>query len=766
MSVEKQEWGGAMGRILMGMGATLLSWCLCCWVCAVVFALPAGRVYEMVSPVYKGGYGVVGESASIAPDGESVSYNSLGGFAGILAGAGTGANAYLASRTTAGWSTVGLQPPFGSPVDFSSTMEYSLGNGTPAANAGRQQNTGTVDEILLHRNGAANTAASWEPVASLTRSDEEPLQAIVEGASGDLCHIFVGHTDGALLSVASQTSGQSYEVTRGCGSERPSVRLIALNNAEKEEVLNLSGCKSEMELGVGPVLTNQGAGEESKFNAIAAEGREVFFSSIVEKKGAVSCGSSADVQLFVRLNGQRTVEVSKPLGEACLEVPCRPGTTKRASAYFKGASEDGSRVFFTTTAPLTGDAEDQSSNLFMASIGCAQGAPGCQLAQEQVTSLTQVSHDTIGGQGAEVQGVVRVAPDGSRVYFVARGVLSEGVNAEGGAPLEGADNLYVYDSERQRMSFIADLCSGPRFSGVVRDPQCPRDLEANNGTRTDARLWGALPEAQSAGEHARFLVFSSYAQLVASDIDNAKDIYRYDSETGSLERVSVGEDGYAGEGNGEDSAAEPSGADATIRVGHVGGDAHVFEQQELRTRAITADGSTIVFLSNGALSPQATNGLTNVYEWHEGSVSLISSGNADQPDRDAVITPSGRDLFFTTSQGLVAQDRDGALDIYDARVDGGFPAAPAAEEPCVSDGCPGPLSNPAPLLVPGSVAQAPGENLSAPVKATPKKLTLAQELARALKACTKKSKSKRAACRRSARKKYAKAAKSAGGGRG
>jgi hypothetical protein len=42
-----------------------------------------------------------------------------------------------------------------------------------------------------------------------------------------------------------------------------------------------------------------------------------------------------------------------------------------------------------------------------------------------------------------------------------------------------------------------------------------------------------------------------------------------------------------------------------------------------------------------------------------------------------------------------------------------------------------------------------------PAKVTPKKLTRAQQLARALKACAKKPKSKRAACRRSAHKKYA-----------
>ena len=151
------------------------------------------------------------------------------------------------------------------------------------------------------------------------------------------------------------------------------------------------------------------------------------------------------------------------------EVPC-DGSLGRASAYFKGASEDGSKVFFTTEAPLTESEgvgcgliceQPQGNDLYMASIGCPAGESGCEAAQREVTSLVQVSHDAVPEQAAEVQGVVNIAQDGSRVYFVARGVLSEGANAEGHAPVDGADNLYVYDSVSGQTAFVADLCSGP-----------------------------------------------------------------------------------------------------------------------------------------------------------------------------------------------------------------------------------------------------------------------------------------------------------------
>ena len=122
-----------------------------------------------------------------------------------------------------------------------------------------------------------------------------------------------------------------------------------------------------------------------------------------------------------------------------------------------------------------------------------------------------------------------------------------------------------------------------------------------------------------------------------------------------------------------------------------------------------------MFESAEPLSPAAVNGLFNVYEWRleagetgEGVVSLVSSGSALTDDRHAVITPSGWDLFLMTSAQLVPQDKDENIDIYDARIGGGFPSLPVEPEPCSGDACQAPFINPAPLLVPGSVVQAPG----------------------------------------------------------
>ena len=70
----------------------------------------------------------------------------------------------------------------------------------------------------------------------------------------------------------------------------------------------------------------------------------------------------------------------------------------------------------------------------------------------------------------------------------------------------------------------------------------------------------------------------------------------------------------------------------------------------------------------------------NVYEYREGRVYLISDGHdtGQVYSEDSTvglegITPSGEDVLFRTADPLVAQDTDTQVDIYDGRVDGGFP---------------------------------------------------------------------------------------------
>lgn len=726
-------------RLLVGLAPSLL---LCVLACGLSFAsapamaagacpneqireeqgstlLPDCRAYEMISPPYKGGFGAT-KIQGVSPDGESVAFFSAGAFGG--APSGFTPVDYVTFRGSSGWLTSPEMAPAGvlpisDGLDMSSTLSEEVMLGEPGPATELASKKGSESEFVVHPTASPDVAADWlpagPPLVDLVTPKEQASTYL--GASADLCHLFVEPAMGVETQWLREPglhpgSLHPYEVNRGCGGEPAALRFVGQNN--KGKVLNPS-CNETVGGATGLIVNGH---KESTFNDIAERGGEVFFMAPV-------AGCTGGDQLFVRLGGERTLEVSRPLSPACGEVPCA-GAESRAGAEFVGASRDGSRVFFRTVAPLTGEGE--ADELYMARIGCASGeGEACEPGETRgmkVTGLVRVSRDPHAGEASELRGVVNMAPDGSRVYFVAGGVLSQSPNVEGGMPLRGADNLYVYEpvpghEGEDQTVFVADLCSGPEASGSVEDLRCPADLNEQVGGRNDRALWevNGWWGGQTAGLGGGFLAFSTYAHLTGDDTALSAQVYRYDAQTGRLNRVSLGEDGYDADGNGPLNASIPNAVNQTSRV---------LEEYGMSDRAVSEDGSRILFRSAEPLSPRAINHLSNVYEWREGpgggegSVSLISSGDSTAPVEDAVISPEGRDIFFVTSQGLLPQDTDGAPDVYDARAGGGFPPAAAREEECSGDGCQGPLTNPAPLLIPGSVSQAPGGNFAPAVSTT------------------------------------------------
>lgn len=256
-------------------------------------------------------------------------------------------------------------------------------------------------------------------------------------------------------------------------------------------------------------------------------------------------------------------------------------------------------------------------------------ANGCE-------QLTQVSGTA---SGADVDRVTAISDDGSRVYFVAKGALADNVGVGDVGPTPGGSNLYLWERDAAHPSgqtkFVAGLTAGNDLAQVQLTPD------------------------------GRYLVFTTTNKLVTSgsgaDGDSARDVYRYDAELKVMARVSTTVSG--------------SGGDSTFdaNLGGVLG----------RLAPISEDGSSIVFETGEALSPSDTNSVSDVYLWHEGRVSLISAGGGSA----LWISPSGRDVFFTTNVPLVASDGDVNGDIYDARVDGGFNLA--TSEPCSGPECRG-----------------------------------------------------------------------------
>jgi hypothetical protein len=83
----------------------------------------------------------------------------------------------------------------------------------------------------------------------------------------------------------------------------------------------------------------------------------------------------------------------------------------------------------------------------------------------------------------------------------------------------------------------------------------------------------------------------------------------------------------------------------------------------------------------------------DAYEWKQnGSLHLLSTGRSGADDSSfGNASPSGDDAFFLTRDRLVSSDQDDAVDMYDARVNGGFPGEPA---PCEGAECKSETSGP------------------------------------------------------------------------
>ena len=144
-------------------------------------------------------------------------------------------------------------------------------------------------------------------------------------------------------------------------------------------------------------------------------------------------------------------------------------------------------------------------------------------------------------------------------------------------------------------------------------------------------------------------------------------------------------------------------------------------------RPISENGEYVFFDTAESLLPQDTNSKIDVYEWHDGTISLITSGqdSADSffldssPYVNAVgETVEGGNVFFGTHARLVPQDTDSAGDLYDARIGGGFKLSEESGQ-CEGDACQNPPAAPVDLSPASLTFTGPG-NVMGVEKSKPK----------------------------------------------
>lgn len=138
---------------------------------------------------------------------------------------------------------------------------------------------------------------------------------------------------------------------------------------------------------------------------------------------------------------------------------------------------------------------------------------------------------------------------------------------------------------------------------------------------------------------------------------------------------------------------------------------------------MSADGSFVALGTREPLTPQDDiNGSDDVYEWHNGALRLVTDGTTEFPEGGFGV-PSVKDvsddgstiLYSAPEPGLTGYERDGLVNLYVARVGGGFPR-PAVPTHCSEEACQGPLVPPPPERVPGSALAEGRGNVPSNVK--------------------------------------------------
>ncbi len=710
--------------------------------------LPDCRAYELVSPPYKEGAFISGVFA-ISTEGQGLIASSLGAFPGsegeVLEGDGLGQGAnqlgatYLFSRSPEGWTTAPLTPPssvfrsnglFDATPDLNRTL-WELGRhrvlspGAPTeeeqCEAGQQtQPEGVTDFYLEQPSGNPADPHQFTEIGPPT-PDPCTVNATgysYLGASAELTHVLFTVEESALRWPFDETMSGASTVYEYVGTQaqgeacEPGLTtapvLVGVEGGHCSRAL-ISRCGTR--LGSSAVLGSQTAeaGNGSMYNAISTSGARIYFTAVGEDDN--SCGASqpqAD-ELFLR---EETSE-GLPATTHTVPISCQQAAPC-ADANFEGASEDGSRVFFTSTQRLAeGASEDNTAGDSAVAVGsgneakgCVQttGAGGCNLYEDELVgtgaSLTQhLVAVSAGSTEPQVQGVARISMDGSHVYFVAKGVLTE-ANREGYSPQAGSENLYV--SSAGHTAFIATL------------------------SPADNRLWRRMDDRPvHASRDGSLLAFTSKADLTHEDTTPGRDqVFLYDARAESLVRASVGEGGYNNNNN------TPTQDDEIVNGPF---SSYHYSRNDSPTEAVNVlvpqDGA-VLFTSADALTPQALNAqvnslgepVPNVYEYRAGHVYLISDGHdtstidGNSGARLLGSDGSGEDVFLTTSDSLIGQDTDTQQDIYDARVEGGFPGSLEAQG-CQGESCHGALGMTPALATPGSVSQS--AEASFPLPPTP-----------------------------------------------
>ena len=671
--------------------------------------LPDCRAYEQVSPA--GPYNA--EFNGVAPGGSTVFFASGGAVAGLPADVNNGFAAvrmFGVSRAADGWSLSSFTnfsdqvlhnyPFMGSSADGSRMFVSSATLETPESVL---TNEIYAENLYETDSGGAPLLISHDQNGSgNVESDEHGLVGPVV-VSGDGTH--VAFSNGAPLTARATDSGGGPYVYESDASGNVSL-VSVMSNGE----LPPGGPPGEVGAAVGgakPGALYQG-GRGVVTNAVSTDGSTVFFNSTEQYDSSAPSGTGR--QVFMHREGA-TIDVSK-------------GTE---NASFDGASSDGTKVVFS----------DGSNNVY----------------EFDSTTRTLVLISSGARAPAGANPYVAMSTDGSHVYFASQLRLDPVA-----PPFQGEPFLYQWANGH--VTYIATL-SELDLSRLTSTRPAPSSGEGLNNVVLGTFALGPV-RTTADGAH---LVFESERRLTADDRNEEAgriNVYEYTDGKG-LVRVSAGS--VVGSGDGPYSSTIGSQQQLPDFASGAKGEQQPFTFGVSQTdgRVLAEDGS-VFFSSREALADGATNGPLHVYAWKEGHTYLLSPPGPEATDAQYLEnSPDGANVYFSTTQEVLASDTNGGwVNVWDARVDGGFPGPPPAN-PCAENECPvSPLAargTPPSMTFSGpgnATPSPPGLTTQLDIAAKPMPLTRAQMLVKALKACKAKQhkQHERAACEQQAKRRY------------
>jgi hypothetical protein len=706
--------------------------------------LPNCRAYEQVSPTDKGGLDAVTlesmqpaqSSACEAGETCTIEYMSLAAAFAGSPGDELG-DAYLGTSSGGGWQTTPLAPPSPqAPPNSFPLVSYAFSEDLTEAvlRVPLQPLTGGVPAGVynLFTRGPAGgyslvtSSAPPEPPASgcgeCFESEDVPAFA---GASRDFSRVLFEANYGVEGAPNGTYKGRRIEnlYESSDGSVRP-VGFLP------------DGAIAAHGESVGGGLSALGNADEVA-HAISEDGSQILFTAEADG-GGPDPAQKERAELYDRLDGSSTFEISAPApGARPGECDTRAGSCDPAAARYWAASADGSVVYFTSKAALTKDSytgpeesaatEDPGNDLYR-----------YDLDTHTLSDLTAEAPSAEDPDGARVLGVVGASEDGSYVYFVADGHLAEGT------PSGEDPHLYVWHETAEgsgTVSFIASLHPPDEAEQEDIEEQVTGSFFPYHSDILD---WSDDPDASQAyvtpdGGHLAFMSvepLTGYQNRSRNPAveggDPVHEVFEYSAEDSQLTCASCDPNG-----------AEPFGS-AFIGAGLAERASTPFHQP----RSLSDDGRRLFFTSPDPLVPGLAGGTDKLFEYENGAILPISGAEGGTSATFLDASASGDDVFFATRERLVSSDTDELLDVYDARVDGGFPAPASSCASCSS-------SPYAPPLLPTPLSTSPGDygNLHSQAPAKPSRARL---LARALASCRRlKDHRKRALCVRRAERRYA-----------